>query len=60
MTEKSFWTSEQRLLILNWTNHFSFMSQTRGIYYRHPTRPSSPSFAGEKDGDIAEGDQDAL
>ena len=49
-----------RSLTLNWTNNFSLMSRTRGIYSRHPTRPSSLSIAGEKDGDIAEGDQGAL
>jgi hypothetical protein len=49
MTEKSFWTSEQRLLTLNWTNNCSLRSQMRGIYSRHLNMPSSPLIVRERD-----------
>uniref|UniRef100_A0A8C7I684 PDZ domain-containing protein n=1 Tax=Oncorhynchus kisutch TaxID=8019 RepID=A0A8C7I684_ONCKI len=39
---------------------FSSTSRTRWIYSRHPTRPSSPSFAGERDRDIEDEGRGAL
>ena len=33
---------------------------TQRIYFRHPTRPSSPSFAGEREGDMEDLGCDAL
>jgi hypothetical protein len=39
---------------------FSLTSRTQRIYFRQPTRPTSPSFAGESDGDIGDVGRGAL
>uniref|UniRef100_A0A674CPR6 DEAH (Asp-Glu-Ala-His) box polypeptide 16 n=1 Tax=Salmo trutta TaxID=8032 RepID=A0A674CPR6_SALTR len=50
----------QRLLTPYWRNSSSSTSWTGRIYSRHPTRPSSPSFAGGKDRDIVDDGAGAL
>lgn len=60
MNEKSFSNSGQWLLTSDWKTIFSLMSRRRGIYSRHLTRPSFPSFAGERDGDIKDEGRGAL
>ena len=45
---------------LEMDENISLMIWTGRIYSKHPNRPSSPSFAGERNGDFAERDRGAL
>ena len=49
MTENNFWTSEKRLLTVDWKKLFPLTSPTRRISCFHWNRPRSTPFAWRKD-----------
>ena len=59
MTKNNFWNSELGLLTLNWMNNISLISWTGEGFTADTLTGSSPSFAGERECDFAEGDQGA-